>query len=401
MNLTNSISPFNGSNNSHYDLGYSKAWLTTVPLTLFLLSAITIIGNMFVIVAFSKDRRIRDKVPNIIILNLSITDLLIGLIVLPINTIALVLRRWPFGEFLCKAWLTLDYTLCSVSVVTIVLISLDRYWLVKKQLKYASYQTRRRVIVTIVSAWCVCLVYYVTLAFGWIRMSGKKSEVDYSMKCEMEYSFSIPMTLAMNLIEFIIPFTAILFLNISVYCSIRRGPRDIVHRRVPSAKGMQYVAISSLKSRTGTMTPPCKKPSRRLQQSSRSCDIPTIDSARHVESAGNNAKEESERSQDARQYIRHRKAASLLAVLVGAFMFCWLPYQFTSIRLAFCGDCVFDLTWEITNNLLWCNSTMNPFLYAFTNVRFGQHFRRFLYLGDRSCCTGTRIPQARRTDSEI
>ncbi|XP_030843895.1 histamine H3 receptor-like [Strongylocentrotus purpuratus] len=384
-----------------YGMPKSVVWLATVPLLLSIISIVTIIGNAFVITAFFVDQRIRDKPSNILILSLSITDVLIGLIILPGNMIYSALDRWPFGEVACKVWLVLDYTLCMVSVWTVVLISLDRYWLVKKQLMYASFQTSRRVIISLLCAWCACAAIYTFLAFGWRAIVEEVPLVDFTRDCELEFSYNAPTTLSINAVEFVIPLLAIVYLNMVLYIHIRKGPKGIVRRRISSSNGqaIKYIAVCAFKlpndsarqTNSYDVTP---RPSS-VSEESQECDDDVKVRARKTR-----GRHEAEYRTQVKMHAQHRKAAFFLAVFVGVFMFCWLPYQFTSIRLAFCGDCVFELTWDITNYLLWCNSTINPFLYALTNLRFRRNFVQLFYRYQRLCCPWKRTFEPSRIDSE-
>ena len=46
------------------------------------------------------------------------------------------------GRELCVVWLIVDYLIGTVSVFSITLITLDRYWLVTKALEYRSQVTQ-------------------------------------------------------------------------------------------------------------------------------------------------------------------------------------------------------------------------------------------------------------------
>jgi hypothetical protein len=103
------------------------------------MSSITIIGNVFVITAFIIDTNLR-KYSNYFILNQSVADLLIGVLIPPYAPFLLYKRNWRLGPFACTVWLVLDYVVGSASVLCIVVISLDRYLLVSRGLNYVAGQ---------------------------------------------------------------------------------------------------------------------------------------------------------------------------------------------------------------------------------------------------------------------
>lgn len=101
-------------------------WLSLLILIIAtLMSLTTIIGNVLVITAFIVEKSLR-KYSNYFILNLSIADLLIGILIPPYAPFLLLKRNWRIGRAACTVWLVLDYVVGSASVLCIVVISLDR-----------------------------------------------------------------------------------------------------------------------------------------------------------------------------------------------------------------------------------------------------------------------------------
>ena len=81
-------------------------------------------------------------------------------------------------------------------------------------------------------------------------------------------------------------------------------------------------------------------------------------------------------------YKRNLRAATQLGIIVFFYALCWLPYQITVAKDASCSEpCISDIVWEITVNVQWANSGLNPLLYAVTNLRFRRRFAQFLCLG--------------------
>lgn len=102
-------------------------WLSILILIFaILMSLATIIGNVLVITAFIIEKSLR-KYSNYFILNLSIADLLIGILIPPYAPFLLLKRNWRIGKTACTIWLVLDYVVGSASVLCIVVISLDRF----------------------------------------------------------------------------------------------------------------------------------------------------------------------------------------------------------------------------------------------------------------------------------
>ena len=93
-----------------------------------------VFGNLLVIVVFVQDRRLR-KVTNFYIISLSVADLLVGAIGIP----SAILTRVgiPRNSIrLCLVMLSLLMVLCTISILNLVAVSLDRYWAILHPLDY-------------------------------------------------------------------------------------------------------------------------------------------------------------------------------------------------------------------------------------------------------------------------
>lgn len=81
-----------------------SSWLTTGRIQIFLYITIlllAIIGNALVILTLIQNRRMR-TITNVFLLNLAISDILLGVLCMPITLIGTLLRDFVFGELMCK-----------------------------------------------------------------------------------------------------------------------------------------------------------------------------------------------------------------------------------------------------------------------------------------------------------
>ncbi|XP_072016259.1 histamine H3 receptor-like [Amphiura filiformis] len=369
------------SNSSSYSSYSSYYWepfevkdIIWISIVMGAIVIVTIVGNIFVMIAFAQDPKIRNTVSNLFILNLSITDCIIGLSVLPIDTSWVFLGDWPYGKIFCQIWIVIDFTAGYMSVLMISLISLDRFLLVKKKLRYRDFQTRRQVKTMIAFCWIFSFSFYAVVTYAWEPIAGK-SVIDYSWNCEIEFIYHGPFNIAILFIEFIIPLIAISILNLIVYINIKRRSKGMVKPPTnPSPKPPPTpVTAHGDKGSIGPST---------ISLSVFSSVANKISQKPKVKKVEDDHKKE---------YNRHRKAAITLAIIVGVFLICWLPYFAVTIyTAAICDDCVSERLWAVVNYMLWCNSTINPFLYAVTNIHYRRNFARFL--GIHKCVKPKREP---------
>ena len=122
----------------------------------------TVIGNVFVIISYVRDKKLRQRPANLIILHLAFADLIVGLVALTVNLTIIVSGRWLFGEYFCRLYRIIDYVAVYVSVLMIVFISIDRYLSVTKPIKHRLLVTRKRVRYAIISGW---IIYFTVFSY--------------------------------------------------------------------------------------------------------------------------------------------------------------------------------------------------------------------------------------------
>uniref|UniRef100_A0A3Q3JFT2 G-protein coupled receptors family 1 profile domain-containing protein n=1 Tax=Monopterus albus TaxID=43700 RepID=A0A3Q3JFT2_MONAL len=95
---------------------------------------------------------------NLLLLSLAVSDLLIGVLLMPAEIIYSE-ACWFLGDLLCTLYYVADYTLTSSSVANMVLISVDRYIAVCDPLCYPTKVTKIRTQICVCLCW-VCSVFY-------------------------------------------------------------------------------------------------------------------------------------------------------------------------------------------------------------------------------------------------
>ncbi|XP_077097692.1 neuropeptide FF receptor 1 like 2 [Siphateles boraxobius] len=99
------------------------ATLTTAYLFIFLLC---MVGNGLVCLIVLKNRRMR-TVTNLFILNLAVSDLLVGVFCIPTTLVDNLITGWPFTNTVCKMSGLVQGMSVSASVFTLVAIAVDRF----------------------------------------------------------------------------------------------------------------------------------------------------------------------------------------------------------------------------------------------------------------------------------
>ncbi|XP_074855612.1 neuropeptide FF receptor 1 [Carettochelys insculpta] len=113
------------------------------------------IGNILVGVIVLKNRQMR-TVTNMFILNLAISDLLVGIFCMPTTLLDNLITGWPFDNVMCKMSGLVQGMSVSSSVFTLVAIAVERF----RCIVYPFRQklTLKKALITIVTIWFLALI---------------------------------------------------------------------------------------------------------------------------------------------------------------------------------------------------------------------------------------------------
>uniref|UniRef100_A0A674BWB2 G-protein coupled receptors family 1 profile domain-containing protein n=1 Tax=Salmo trutta TaxID=8032 RepID=A0A674BWB2_SALTR len=151
-----------------------KALLSTsIYITLYiffsLISAVTVFLNILVIISISHFKQLHTPT-NLLILSLAVSDLLVGLIVIPATTVAIMESCWGFGDYFCVFQIYSTFLCTSLSLGNLVLISIDRFVAVCDPLLYHSKITITRMMCCISITWCCCIIYRAAIIKNFVNV---------------------------------------------------------------------------------------------------------------------------------------------------------------------------------------------------------------------------------------
>ncbi|XP_042341426.1 trace amine-associated receptor 13c-like [Plectropomus leopardus] len=122
------------------------------------ITVFTVALNLLVIISISHFRQLHTPT-NLLLLSLAISDLLVGLVVMPVETVRFIETCWFLGDLMCALSYIIGFTLTSASVGNMVLISIDRFVAICYPLQYLNKITRSRVEVSVCLCWACSLLY--------------------------------------------------------------------------------------------------------------------------------------------------------------------------------------------------------------------------------------------------
>lgn len=118
------------------------------------ISVLTIVGNALIIVVIVKNRSM-NTVTNFFIANLSVADVIVGFFSIPFQFQAALLQRWDLPTILCPVAPFVKELSVNVSVIALVVISIDRYFAVLHPLKRRFSRSSAKIVMALVWAFSI------------------------------------------------------------------------------------------------------------------------------------------------------------------------------------------------------------------------------------------------------
>ncbi|XP_064623913.1 alpha-2Db adrenergic receptor-like [Lineus longissimus] len=223
------ISPDNATQTSIDKRGTASIVIYSLILTLILL--LSCIGNASVIVAIFSIRKLRQDLSNTFLINLSITDMANAILVMLSSLIAVSTDTLTVHTSWCKLQCGFNYCFIIVSMLTLAMISIDRYHAIKNALTFSEVITKKRIYLMIGYAWFQGLVFAVVpITLDWVQY-------DYwEIVCAIDW-FHDTHTLYYVLVAFILCFAIPGGVLIYCYTSIARTAKRLAANTVGLGTG--------------------------------------------------------------------------------------------------------------------------------------------------------------------
>lgn len=341
--------------------------LVVQTITMFLMIVVGTLANGVICHCILRNRSLR-TVTNIFILNLATTDFLLSVLCMPFAMVSCIVDDWVFGDLMCSIYGLILSMLCIASILTLVLVAIDRYMAIKYPLKYCLYLTNKACICMIAFVWFVAAICSLLPALGW---GSGYAYIKVESICRPE--FGTPQkdngfTSFLFVTCFVIPFTILAFLYISILWTARKQFRQVHHAAKPNVINVQPQEQEIVKN---------------MHKTSNREKTFTSDNT-EITSATNTIR--GKRFHNLKKVKRRHNARGfkMLLLIVAVFIICWSPH-FILIFYSSLNRVTIPLSVKaLTTWLTFLNSSMNPFLYGFLNGKFRSSIKSFL--GDKILC---------------
>ncbi|XP_046843720.1 tyramine receptor 1-like [Xenia sp. Carnegie-2017] len=323
----------------------------------------TILGNTLVIACVCYFPRLHGRT-NYLIVSLAVADWLVGTTSLPMRLAQTANNdTWPFAHGVCRFWIWMDMLCSAASIFNLTAISVDRLVAVVDPLKYEERMRQRHVKVMIAGTWLFALICASLSLADWSVIDSKRRVRNFRKG-------------VYNICECCVFFLPLLIVLVN-YGVIFRIAMKHAHKLDLEIRSLatNYNAESRLDGNHNADDLASKPPKSILHR----CAILLRKSPRK------------HRQRTARfSLVKQLKATKTLAVVIGVFCVCWLPFFVIFLTFQHCGDECFKpprLSHSARTVLLAIflyilpvvNSAANPVIYTCFNTEFRRAFKRVLY----------------------
>ncbi|KAG8456569.1 hypothetical protein GDO86_002376 [Hymenochirus boettgeri] len=373
-----SVDPTTDQGNRSHPAGEEAMTLSYQIVTSLILGTLilcAIFGNACVIAAIALERSLQ-TVANYLIGSLAVTDLMVSVLVLPMAALYQVLNKWTLGQVTCDIFISLDVLCCTSSILHLCAIALDRYWAITDPIDYVNKRTPRRAAMLISLTWIVGFSISIPPMLGW-RTPEDRSDPD-ACKISEDPGYTIYSTFG----AFYIPLALMLVLYGRIFRAARFRIRKTV--RKPERKKVTGPGPSNGESgknwRRSVEPKPCVNGAAlEIVHSKSHLSLPSHPSDITVAPCGQNRNDRATEAKRKVALARERKTVKTLGIIMGTFMFCWLPFFIAALVLPFCETCHMPhLLYDIINWLGYSNSLLNPIIYAYFNKEFQSAFKKII-----------------------
>lgn len=293
---------------------------------LIFIAIITLLGNISVCLTVFLNNNLH-TFTSYLVASLACSDLMVATLSLPFRIHQTIHNtQWCLSESACLFWIWADLLCCCASIGNLALISVDRFLATKYPLRYHQIVTCRTSWLMLSSVWIYSIVVASSGLTNWTPLAGKLVGINNGCYKPDPYYYTFA-----AIVGFFVPLVVIM----CAYCYIFKIAME------------HFRAISRL----------------------------TVPVMPHVSNSNENHQA---------LYKQQLKATKTLAIVVGAFVVCWLPTFIILLVKTWCRSCLnsqqnpelsdvfFVINVAFVYTLPNINSAINPFIY----VVFSKDLRR-------------------------
>ncbi|KAL7387269.1 hypothetical protein ABVT39_021092 [Epinephelus coioides] len=191
-----------------------------VAVCLGFIGTLGLMNNLLVLVLFCRYKMLRSPI-NLLLINISISDLLVCVLGTPFSFAASTQGRWLIGDGGCVWYGFANSLFGIVSLISLAVLSYERYSTMVAPTE-ADSSNYRKISLGIILSWVYSLIWTLPPLFGWSQYGpegpGTTCSVDWTAKTANSMSYII----CLFVFCLIVPFLVIVFCYGKLLCAIRQ-----------------------------------------------------------------------------------------------------------------------------------------------------------------------------------
>ena len=285
----------------------------------------SLIGNSLVCIAAYRNLNLRSTT-NLYIIALAVSDLLVATIEMPLTSSTLIVGKWDFGNALCQIQGFVAEFAYYVTPATLSLIAFNRYVKIVKTNHYNKIFSPRRSKIWLSCLWLFLALYLLIVRVtNWITINFVQSFALCAFSYPSDESQIVHYCLTFGLL-FVVPLCIGTFSYYNIFLKTNEHQQNVV---------------SSLQNRTNN-------------------------------GALNNS-------------VRETNLTRMLFIVAVGFLCSWIPMWAIVLWFRFSPETCPRIAALVKIFIFFLSASVNPTIYAFTNVVFRKEFRKLL------CCCRERV----------
>lgn len=269
-------------------------------------------------------------------LSLAVSDLILGMFCIPLVITAFILHRWPLGDTLCQLYAVLISLSVNCSIMTLTIISVDRYNALSKPVENRAHITftKKRYKLLIIASW----VHSVFWASGPLFKWGSTMLDEFTHTCKPDWGgeglANKTYALCLAIFAFAVPVGAMICAYYKIYRIARASRKEAVYRSRPTGKpageGVPLTKVAAAKHTSSTAT------------------------------------------------AEDNKALRTVLLLIGSFCACWSLYTLATVWKLFAPNSVPPSLVRAGLVLTLCNCCIDPFIYSIRDEKMKQEIKEMV-----------------------
>ncbi|NXO27303.1 DRD2 protein, partial [Cisticola juncidis] len=404
-----------------------------------LLIFIIVFGNVLVCMAVSRERALQTTT-NYLIVSLAVADLLVATLCMPWVVYLEVVGEWRFSRIHCDIFVTLDVMMCTASILNLCAISIDRYTAVAMPMLYNTrYSSKRRVTLMIAVVWVLSFAISCPLLFGLNNTDekeciiGNPAFVVYSSIVSFYVPFMVTLLVYVQIYivlrrrrkrvstkrsshvldsdtqaplkdkcthpEDVKLCTVIVKSNGSFQVNKRKveaeshieemememvsstsPPEKTALKPTAPSNHQLIVPVASNRGNNSTLQAPLSSPGK-VEKNGHAKESHHTARVFEIHSLPNGKTRNLLKAVIRRKLSqqKEKKATQMLAIVLGVFIICWLPFFITHILNMHCDCNIPPAMYSAFTWLGYVNSAVNPIIYTTFNIEFRKAFMKILH----------------------